>query len=372
MGNKQSILDAPIANDPAKDMLRLMKSPGIQSQIVESRWSAFGKTDLVRLTDNYGSESDVLFIDGAAGSNVVSIDEIMRDTAKLMAELGKFPALFSMNFLAADEKDTALVIGPGGGVDIAATWFAGFKFIEAVEVNPVFVELMEKYNPSTFGAKENIAIHIGEGRNFVRGSPNKYDAILLNIPVTKGGRGADYYGLTENYLFTVEAIDDFLEALTEEGAIFFTMHGRNEAYKMLANYLKSQKRRGIDGTEAFKRVYLFSNGMNPVLVIRKNPFPPETVEEIHLAAHQARLDEDVFFFPYVEQINYSKLAQGNIDFDWFMFDNLLYDISKGKYPINEIWEASILNLRPAFDNTPFFFNYNTGIPDALSIPVLLG
>lgn len=138
-------------------------------------------------------------------------------------------------------------------------------------------------------------------RNFVREGKSRYDAILLTIPVTKAGRGADFYGLTENYLFTIEALGDYLESLTEEGEIIFTMHGRDEAYKMLANYLELQKRLGVSATEAFKRVYLVSNKMNPVLVIRKQAFEPEQIEAIHYAAHQVRLDEDAFFFPYIKQ-----------------------------------------------------------------------
>ena len=81
----------------------------------------------------------------------------------------------------------------------------------------------------------------------------KYDAILLTIPVTKGSRGTDFYGLTENYLFTMEALADYLEGLTENGAIYFTMHGRQEVYKMLANYMELQDRMGIGQRRHSKR-----------------------------------------------------------------------------------------------------------------------
>jgi hypothetical protein len=111
--------------------------------------------------------------------------------------------------------------------------------------------------------------------------------------------------------------------------------------------------------------------MNPVLVINKQPFNPETIEEIHLAAHMFRLDQDVFFFPYIGQYGLDTVVQ-NVNYDWYMFDNMLYDISTGQLPQSKIWEASLLNLRPVTDDAPYFFNYNKGIPDAMAVPMWLG
>lgn len=371
IGKDKLNINVPIANDPSKDMLRLMNNPSIESEIVASRWNAFGKTDLVKLTFPDGAESRAMFIDGAAGTDLVNIDRIAQDTAEMQKVFSKFPAMFAMGFAGEDQKDTALVIGPGGGLDIAAAYFSGFKFIEAVEVNPSFVELMRLYNRPTFSDKDNIKIWVNEGRNFVRKNKGKYDAILLTIPVTKSTRGSDFYGLTENYLFTVEALADYLDGLTDEGILYFTMHARQEVYRMLANYLVWQQQNGINPEEAFKSTYVFSNGMNPVLVIKKQPFGRKKIEDIHLSAHILRLDMDAFFFPYLEQYSLDTIVQ-NINFGWYMFDDLIYDISTGKYPPNKLWEASLLNLRPVTDDSPYFFNYNRGIPDTMTIPLWLG
>ena len=331
--------DIPVAKDPSKDLYRLMANPAFKSEKLESRWSAFGKTDLVKFTFPDGTVSRSMFIDAAAGTDLIEIDELAKDTVEMRKVLSGFPAVFALNFLSEKEKDSVLIIGPGGGIDIAATYFMGFKYIEAAEVNPSFVALMEKYNPSTFLDKENIKVHVNEGRNFVVENKGKYDAIMLTIPVTKSSRGADFYGLTENYLFTMEALSDYLDGLTEEGAIFFTMHARQEVYKMLANFLELQDRMGVNQIEALKRVYIYSNGMNPVLVIKKKPFEPKIIEEVHGTAHYVELDRELFYFPYIEQEGLDTIVQ-NVNYKWYMFDDLLYDIS--------------------------------GIPDAMTTPLLLG
>ena len=361
----------PVAKDPSKDLYRLMANPAFKSEKIESRWSAFGQTDLVKFTYPDGTVSKSMFIDAAAGTKVIDIDELAKDTVKMRKVLSGFPAVFALNFLSEKEKDSVLIIGPGGGIDIATTYFMGFKYIEAAEVNPSFVALMEKYNPSTFLDKENIKVHVNEGRNFIIENKGKFDAIILTIPVTKSSRGTDFYGLTENYLFTMEALADYLDGLTEDGAIYFTMHGRQEVYKMLANFLELQDRMGVNQIEALKKVYIYSDEMNPVLVIKKNPFEQKTMEEAHNTAHYYGLDKEPFYFPYIRQESLDTIVQ-NVNYQWFMFDKLLYDISNGSYAYDELWKAASINLSPVSDDSPYFFNYNNGIPDAMTTPLWLG
>ncbi len=96
-GGNMSI-DVSIANDPSKDMLRLMNNPMVESGITASRWNSFGKTDLVKFRYPDNTETDILFIDGAAGTSVVNIDELLQDTIKMMEELGRFPSNISIRF----------------------------------------------------------------------------------------------------------------------------------------------------------------------------------------------------------------------------------------------------------------------------------
>ncbi|KOH43685.1 spermine/spermidine synthase domain-containing protein [Sunxiuqinia dokdonensis] len=353
-----------ISKDNDKDMLRLMSNPAIKSRIIETEWNSFGKTDLVELTNPDGSSEKVMFVDGAAGTTLVSIEEIENNKGEHAHQFGHFPATFGLNLLKENEKDSVLIIGPGGGVDMAATWLLNFSQIDAVEINPSFVSLMEKYNPSTFTQKDNIAVYVQEGRNFVRETKNRYDVVMLTIPVTKGGRGADFYGLSENYLFTREAVKDYLNVLTPEGRLVFTMHNATEVYKMLSNYLELMETKGIDGESAMRNVFIYSNGMMPVLVIRKAPFEKNETETPHILAHQYNLDRETFFIPYVRQLEADTLVE-NINYQWYMFDRLIYGISQNEFDYKQLSEAAVLNLEPVNDDSPYFFNYENGIPNSL-------
>lgn len=360
-----------MVKSPDKDLLRLKSNPSIKTTVVDSRWNSFGRTDLVKFFYPDSTTSMSMFIDGAAGTQVVSISEMEKDSVKLFHTLMHSNLFFPFNFLKDNEKDSALIIGPGGGIDIVIAYFGGAKQIDAVEVNPTFVNMMTEYNQSTFVDKPNIKVIVGEGRNFVRNAEGKYDLIFLTIPITKGGRSTDFVNLTENYLFTEEALKDFLHILSNEGRIVFTLHNREEVYKLISNYLDLQNKAGISNSEAFNYFYLADQGMKPLLVIKKNPFTKIEIAIRHILSHKAGFDRGISFFPFIKQIEIDTVAQG-LNVEWSMFDNVLYDISKNNYTFHDFTEKASINLHPVTDNSPFFFNYELGLPDNLNVLIFAG
>ena len=52
-----------------------------------------------------------------------------------------------------------------------------------------------------------------EGRNYLRSKRNSYDTIVMSGVDTFSALNSGAYVLSENYLYTVEAIEDYLSAL---------------------------------------------------------------------------------------------------------------------------------------------------------------
>ena len=48
-----------------------------------------------------------------------------------------------------------------------------------------------------------------------------------------------------------------------------------------------------------------------------------------------------------------------------MFDRLIYGISQNEFDYKQLSEAAVLNLEPVNDDSPYFFNYENGIPNSL-------
>ncbi len=361
-----------IAKSADKDLLRIKNIPGVKYQTIKSRWNSFGKTELIKFTYPDSSSSTSMFIDGAAGTKVVKLDELVKDSVKLKHTIMNSGMYFPFHFLEKNEKDSALIIGPGGGYDIAIAYLGRTKFIEAVEVNPTFVKFMKEYNPSTFVNKKNVKVIVREGRNFVKSAKNKYDLIFLTIAITKGVRTTDFINLTENYLFTVEALQDYLNALTEEGRIVLTLHNNEEVYRVISNYLELWKRNGKNEKEAFNNLYVIDKEMNPVLVIKKEPFAKRDIYKRHILSHQFNFDKGISFFPYIKQIKIDKKLSEGVELKWEMFDKILYDVAQGKLTFNQLTQKTSINFNPVTDQSPFFFNYELGIPKNLNILIIAG
>lgn len=357
--------DFKIVKSPDKDLVRLESNPSVKTEKIESRWNSFGRTDLVKFIYPDGTTSRSMFIDGAAGTEVADISKLEKDTLKLKHTLMHFSAFFPFNFLKDNEKDSVLIIGPGGGIDIAAAYFGGTKYIKAVEVNPSFVELMRKYNPGTFDSKPNIDVKVQEGRNFVRTTRHKFNIIFLTIPVTKGIRSANYINLTEDYLFTVDALKDYLNVLTNNGRIIFTLHNDEEVFKMLSNYSALRESQGTTAEDALRNVYVISSGMMPVVVIKKTPFTVAEIQPWHVLAHYLGYDRGIMFFPFIKQIEFDTTLSNGLDYNYAMFNQILVDISQGRYNFHQFSEKAAVNFHPVYDDSPYFFNYELGLPDNL-------
>lgn len=211
--------DISIGENPEKEIHDVLYSPSSQGKIIETKWSAFGRTDLVA----FGDEADYMdiYIDGTAGSPMYKFNGEFNDLSPTIKSLkDSFPGYFPFLYLEEKEKDNALIIGPGGGRDILLAQMGGVQKITAVEINKDLVDLVHKfsrYNGGIYKNSGNVKMVMDEGRHFLKRQKEKYDLILLSLPVTNSSRSLEGYALTENFLFTTDSMNDYLDHLTEEG-----------------------------------------------------------------------------------------------------------------------------------------------------------
>ena len=120
------------------------------------------------------------------------------------------------------EAPRVLVIGAGGGIDVMIALAHGAPFVTAVEINRAMIDMVADHFDGYLGGlfrrgghplAERIDLVHGEGRAFVRQSPERYDVIQLSGVDSFTALNTGAYTLSESYLYTTEAIHDFYEHL---------------------------------------------------------------------------------------------------------------------------------------------------------------
>ena len=108
-----------------------------------------------------------------------------------------------------------LVLGAGAGADVLQAIYHGARGIDAVELNPQVVDLVQRrfadFSGTPYGAA-GVRMHIGEARGFVAAHGDRWDLIQVALLDAFGASSAGLYALSESYLYTVEALQEYLRA----------------------------------------------------------------------------------------------------------------------------------------------------------------
>jgi hypothetical protein len=349
--------DVPIGSDPNKDMFRLMSNYDLE--VVETRWSAFGRTDLL-IDKNESNQNEMLmFIDGSSGTAMYRFNGDINDTNNTVVRQiplsfgGYFPFLFP-------EKDDVLIIGPGGGRDVLIAMMGGAGNITAVEINQDIVDIMRDYswfNGGLYTDFSNIEVVVDEGRSFLKRSKEKYDIIMLSIPITKTSGSVSGYSLSENYLFTKESFKDYFDHLSNEGRLVIVPHDMNEVYKLTSITISMFQEMGKSENEAMKHIVVAGPGghhgiggiMFPSYIIKKTPFSYSESKEIHDLAMMIGYQH--VFVPYNSPIM--------VDDHFYHWENSIMEFETCMAPLQ-------VDMRPPTDDSPFFYKFEKGIPPVLS------
>lgn len=179
-----------------------------------------GKTAAWGVSERYPGpvpENLVITHDGDASTMLYRLDGNLEPLKILDWSVLALPYLFH-------SKPNVLVIGTGGGVDIIQAVRKGASHVTGVELNPVTVRLLLhdfKDYTGGFFLRPEVSLVVDEGRSFVRRGRDRYDVIQLTGVDTLAAVYSGAYVLSESYLYTTEAIQDYIARLSERGILSF-------------------------------------------------------------------------------------------------------------------------------------------------------
>jgi len=184
------------------------------------RWNSFSR---VAVTGDRGSA--MIYIDADASTGIPAFDLgnlSEQDRRTLLYQGPGLPYAFRPGA-------KTLIIGAGGGWDVARALASGARDVTGVEINPIIATTVMRDRFPQFSRnlynRPEVRIVVEDGRSFVRRTPERYQVIQATLVDTWASTAAGAFALSENNLYTTEAFQDYLRHLTDDGVLVFTRWG---------------------------------------------------------------------------------------------------------------------------------------------------
>lgn len=178
-----------------------------------------GGTTVAADADNATSpELASIIIDADAATPIYRWDGSLSDVAWIQKYMDYLP------YEMIDANNT-LVIGSGGGEDILVALAGGADNVTAIELNPLVVSAVERFEGQSGNIYSNdkVELLIDDGRRFISSTTEKYDVIVLKLVDSWAAQLAGGYALSENYLYTVEAFQQYFSHLDKDNGGMLVM-----------------------------------------------------------------------------------------------------------------------------------------------------
>ncbi len=336
----KKLKDAP----PDKTLMTVLKDP--EARIIETRWGPFARLDVVETSDE---SVRYIFTDAGAGSTMVRYTGNDQDVAWLTGEVAFLPFT-----ITPDTTQNVLILGAGAGQDVLMAHLAGAKSIDAVEINPLMIDLTRDYADYNGGIfdLDGVTAEAMDARHYVEHSKDHYDLIYANLVYSQAAAPGTS-ALSENYIFTKEAFEAYWDHLTDNGRIGFVAHQGIEGIRLLVAALDMLEGQGMSLQNALQHVSLATlTGGDPqtrtsVLVVTRQPWSGAMVNNYVTQAHLR--SAGLLYLPIYQEIGLDALSVGAMTLDDYVKAN-----------------ADQYNYEPTTDNWPFFFQFVPGMPDQLT------
>jgi len=256
---------------------------------------------------------------------------------------------------------SALIIGPGGGRDLASALVFGAARVDGVEINPIIANdvMRERFHDFSGGLYTNprVRVVVDDGRSFVRRSSERYDVIQASLVDTWAATAAGAYTLTENTLYTVEAFNDYLDHLNDDGILTIT--------RWVADGLRlvslAQAACEARGWSARDRLAIVRQDRVATFLLKKSPFTP--AESARLRAVAGELGFEVLYAPGSAEARAQGAAADEPQHTVPASDVVVDGAATGDYARlilasdrAQFYAAYRSDITPTTDDRPFFFH----------------
>jgi hypothetical protein len=256
------------------------------------------------------------------------------------------------------DRPATLVLGAGGGAQVLQALYHRASRIDVVELNPQMVELVRRefgdFTGHLYGRPE-VTLHLAEARSFVEASRGRWDLIDLALLDSYAASAAGVLALNESPIYTIEALQAYLDHLSSGGLVAITRWLGNpprDTLKLLATAIAALEARAGAGpgeNGAGERLVLLHSWDTAVLLMKNDRFTRDEIAALRGFAAERQFDLDWYSGIGGDEANrHNRLAKPTL------YDAALALLGPGRSTFLADYR---FDIRPATDDWPFFFRF---------------
>ena len=262
------------------------------------------------------------------------------------------------------ESPSVLILGAGGGADVLLSRLHGARAIDAVELNPQMVDLVQSDFAEFAGgiyASPGTRIHVAEARSFVAATDRRFELIQVALLDSFSAAAAGMHALNENTLYTVEAFLDYLDRLAPGGILAITRWLKlppRDSLKLFATAIEALERRGIE--DPGRQLVLIRSWRTTTLLVRNGAFAAEDIARVRVFLRDRSFDA-----AFLPGMGAGEANRYNVLDEPYLFEGARALLGPGRERFLEDYKYDVA---PATDDRPYFFHFLKwrGLAEALS------
>lgn len=299
-------------------------APG--SRIVQTGWNAYSRIDCVQGLPNSFAR---LYIDSDAWTGIRQWDGRI-DSVKDMRDSYR-----ALPFRLTPNAET-LIIGPGGGPDVVAALASGSKKVTAVEMNPLMLKFVRGFGAlaGNLYDRPDVETIQSEGRNYISRTDRKFDIILLGFVDSWASVASGGLSLSENYLYTTEAVRAYYDHLKDDG-ILVVLRWEMDIPRLVSNSVAT-----LGSKEAAKRI---------VVLMEKQAAPNDYAQMLFMLRKRPFSDAEL------KDISQNWTQANPIIIPGGTAPPLIKDVLAGTKTLEQYEAESPRFVGPVWDDSPFYF-----------------
>jgi len=287
-----------------------------------------------------------VFVDGDGLSPITHFD-------------GRRESLSYLDFLTSAlpyhllQEPTVLVLGASTGSDLLQAYYHRVPRLDAAELNAQMAKLVQERYGDYSGRPYSLPgfkLHIGEARGFVAKSSESWDLIQVALLDAFGASSAGLYSLSENYLYTVEGLREYLRHLKPGGMLALTRWVTlppRDILKLFATAVAALEQSGA--SDPGTRLAPIRGWKTATLMVKNGSFTADELARLREFCRARSFDID--YLP--GDLSAEKARYNLLDQPYFR-EGALALVGSG-------WEDFLtrykFNVAPATDDRPYFFHF---------------